>query len=111
MIESGLPKDWRELQDKAAQILSESGFEAHTDREILLARGTVCVDVLARAPFAAPSTIYICECKHWQSAVPRNIVHAFRTVVIDARRIVDLSYRRVVFRAAHMKLRSIQMSI
>jgi restriction system protein len=84
MIESGLPKDWRELQDKAAQILSESGFEAHTDCEISLARGTVCVDVLARDPSATPSATYICECKHWQSAVPRNVVHAFRMVVVDA---------------------------
>jgi restriction system protein len=84
MIESGLPKDWRELQDKAAQILSESGFEAHTDHEISLARGTVSVDVLARDPSATPPALYVCECKHWQSAVPRNVVHAFRTVVIDA---------------------------
>lgn len=30
-----------------------------------------------------PHTIYLCECKHWQSRVPRTIVHAFRTVVAD----------------------------
>jgi restriction system protein len=84
MIESGLPKDWHELQDKTAQILSESDFEAYTDREISLARGTVSVDVLARDLSATPPATYICECKHWQSAVSKNVVHAFRTIVVDA---------------------------
>jgi len=84
MIESGLPKDWRELQDKTAQILSESGFDAHTDCEISLARGTVSVDVLARDPSATPPATYVCECKNWQSAVPKNVVHGFRMVVIEA---------------------------
>lgn len=84
MIESALPSDWHELQDKAAQILKESGFEARTDHQIPLARGTVRVDVLARDLSATPPTIYVCECKNWQRAVSKDIVHAFRAVVIDA---------------------------
>lgn len=84
MIESALPSDWRELQDKAAQILSECGFESCTERKIQLARGTVSVDVLARDPSASPPATYICECKHWQRTVSKTVIHGFRTVVVDA---------------------------
>jgi len=84
MIESELPRDWMELQEKAEQILSEAGLEAHTNLDVPLARGTVSVDVLARDPSATPPTTYICECKLWRRAVPQNVVHAFRSVVIDS---------------------------
>lgn len=84
MIEGTPPRDWRSLQDNTAQILSECGFESHTDIEIHLARGTVRVDVLAKDPAATPPAIYVCECKHWQSAVSKDIIHGFRTVVSDA---------------------------
>jgi len=84
MIEEALPSGWRDLQNKTAQILTESGLDAHTDSEIRLARGTVSVDVLARDATATPPATYICECKHWQSSVSKNVVHAFRTVVVDS---------------------------
>jgi hypothetical protein len=84
VIEGTPPVDWRNLQNNTAQILSECGFESQTDVEIHLARGTVSVDVLARDPSATPPATYVCECKHWQSAVSKNVIHGFRTVVADA---------------------------
>ncbi len=84
MIEESVPNDWRDLQNKTAQILTESGLEAHTDREISLARGFVKVDVLARDASATPPATYICECKHWQRSVSKDVVHGFRTVVVDS---------------------------
>jgi hypothetical protein len=45
---------------------------------------TVKVDVLAGDPSATPPATYICEFKHWQSAVSQDVIHAFRTVVADA---------------------------
>jgi hypothetical protein len=84
MIEGTPPHDWRKLQDNAALILLECGFESSTEVEIRLARGTVKVDVLARDPSATPPATYVCECKHWQSAVSKDVIHAFRTVVADA---------------------------
>jgi hypothetical protein len=85
MIERAPPADWRKLQDTTAKILSECGFESHTDVEIRRARGSVRVDVLAHDPSATPPAIYICECKHWQRPVSHDVLHDFRTVVVDAR--------------------------
>jgi len=84
MIESAPPAGWRELQNNTARILMECGLEAHSDVEIRLARGTVSVDVLAKDPAATPPATYICECKHWQRAVSKDVIHGFRTVVGDA---------------------------
>lgn len=84
MIEGEAPSDWRDLQNRAARVLRECGLEADTDREIALARGTVKVDVLARDTAATPPALYICECKHWQAPVSKDVVHAFRTVVTDS---------------------------
>ncbi len=84
MIDGDEPEDWRDLQNRAARVLRESGLEASTDQEIELARGTVRVDVLARDASTTPPATYICECKHWQKSVSKDIVHGFRTVVTDS---------------------------
>jgi len=84
MIERGPPTDWRNLQDKTAKILAECGLESHTDVEIRRARGSVRVDVLAHDPSATPPATYICECQHWQRAVSTDVIHGFRTVIVDA---------------------------
>jgi hypothetical protein len=83
MIEGVEPADWRDLQEKAAQILRESGLAAETDVQIKLARGRVSVDVLARDADSAPPSVYLCECKHWKRAVTQSVVHSFRAVVAD----------------------------
>lgn len=83
MIYSTEPTDWRDLQDKAASILRICGFESDVERTIETVRGKVDVDVHAIDSTASPKLIYLCECKYWSSAVPKTVVHSFRTVVSD----------------------------
>jgi len=83
MINYTLPNDWRDLQKQVAQILGECGFETEVEKKINTARGTVDIDVFAEDPTQKPSVIYLCECKYWQSAVPKSVVHALRTVTSD----------------------------
>ena len=83
MIYSGMPNDWRELQNKVAQILEECRFLVDIEKDIQTVRGSVNVDVFAQDIAHQPINTYICECKHWQSAVPKTVVHAFRTIVND----------------------------
>jgi restriction system protein len=84
LIFSQPPKDWRELQTQATDILSAAGFDAVTDHKVSLARGHVKVDVWAVDTQALIPITYICECKLWKTSVPKEKVHAFRAVVGDA---------------------------
>src|SRR5437867_12838451 len=77
------PTDWRDLQRQVSLILTECGLKSETDKKIKTVRGEVNIDVYAEDPDSHPPTTYLCECKHWQSAVPKTIVHAFRTVIND----------------------------
>ena len=83
MINRTAPKDWHDLQSQVGLILQECGFECEREKEIQTVRGVVNVDVYAEDLSTQPTTTYLCECKHWQSAVPKTVVHAFRTVVTD----------------------------
>lgn len=83
VINSSVPDQWRKLQSDVAQILSECGFNTETEKNITTARGEVEIDVFAEDPTQTPRTTYLCECKLWNSNVPRREVHAFRTVVND----------------------------
>ena len=80
---SGLPRDWSDLQIQVTRILSECGFAADTDKAIETVRGTVNVDVYAEDTTQTPHLTYLCECKLWKSAIPKAVVHSFRTVVVD----------------------------
>ncbi len=83
MIYSEQPTDWRDLQDKVASILEVSGCNSEVERIIKTVRGNVEVDVYAIDLTTSPNLTYLCECKHWNSSVPKTIVHSFRTVVSD----------------------------
>ena len=78
-----IPINWKDLQDKVAQYLCESGYSASSPRVIETARGCVEVDVYVESPDVLVKTI-ICECKYWNGAVTKEKVHAFRTVVNDS---------------------------
>lgn len=78
-----VPKDWRDLQNQTARFLNQAGYHAVSPCEISTARGKVEVDVLVDSPDELVKRI-ICECKYWDSAVPKEKVHAFRTVVADS---------------------------
>ena len=65
-----------------AEYLIVAGYRAITPCEIDTVRGKVEVDVCVEAPYDLVKRI-ICECKYWNTPVPKEKVHAFRTVVHD----------------------------
>lgn len=81
-IYNGEPENWKDLQDKVANILLKCGYKTETPKTIQTIRGNVEVDVYAYKNTSIPILI-ICECKYWNSRVPLNIVHGFRTVISD----------------------------
>lgn len=83
MIESP-PRDWRDLQVRVATILNETGLIAEIEKRITTVRGAITIDVHATDSNNIPPSLYLCECKHWQNAVPQAEVMSFRTVVGDA---------------------------
>ena len=83
MINREMPSEWRDLQNQVGLILRECGLDCEIEKTIQTVRGNVDIDVYAEDKSTQPTTIYLCECKHWQSAVPKTIIHAFRTVVSD----------------------------
>jgi hypothetical protein len=83
MIFNSAPKDWADLQNKVAQVFSEIGCLVGIEKEIVTTRGPVNVDVHVQDITKSPNLTYICECKHWESSIPKSIVHSFRTVIAD----------------------------
>lgn len=73
------PKDWVNLQNKVAYILSSCGYVVETPKKIQSVRGNVEVDVYAKDS----DMLIICECKYWESRVPQNIIFSFRAVIED----------------------------
>lgn len=84
MITNKVPKTWNQLELMSAEILNKAGFEAVVGKELILPRGTVNVDVYAELNKHGRSLKIICECKNWESPVPKQIVHGFRTVVTES---------------------------
>ncbi|MBF01073.1 restriction endonuclease [Flavobacterium coralii] len=77
------PKDWKDLQVKVAEILSVCGYHCKVEKDIQTLRETINVDVLAINSQDIPSSTLICECKYWNSKVPKTIIHSLRTTVAD----------------------------
>lgn len=78
------PRDWRELQTMTGQMFTEIGCEVEVGKKLEIVRGTKEIDVYARDSHAVPPAVYLCECKFWRRPVPQEVVHAFRTVILDA---------------------------
>ena len=83
MIFNSDPTDWTDLQNKVAQIFDEIGCIVAIEKEITTTRGVVNVDVFVEDATKSPHLIYICECKYWETQIPKSVVHSFRTVVAD----------------------------
>lgn len=77
------PKTWKELQNKAAELLTVCGYLSETEKEISTIREKVNVDVYAEINREMSRSVIICECKFWKKKVPKNVVHAFRSVIND----------------------------
>lgn len=77
------PVDWKDLQNKVAQILSDLGYETEVEKDLETVRGKVNVDVYAENKQEPPTAIIIAECKNWTTNVPKSVVHSFRTIIND----------------------------
>jgi hypothetical protein len=84
MITVFAPTDWRALQREVARILTEAGMHAEVERTLQTARGAVEIDVYAEEEVLGRRSILLVECKNWQSRVPQQTIHGFRTVVAEA---------------------------
>ncbi len=78
-----VPNTWIELQELTAKYLGEAGYNAITPFQMETARGNVEIDVYVEAPDELVKKIII-ECKFWNTAIPKEKIHAFRTVVNDS---------------------------
>jgi len=83
MITSTVPATWQDLQTETARILEECGFTVELEKKVETARGEVEIDVYAEEAVKGRTYRILCECKHWKSKVPQQIIHGFRTVVAD----------------------------
>lgn len=92
------PSTWKELQDYVSLYLNQAGYQAVSPCTIDTVRGTVEVDVLVESPDELVKKI-VCECKFWNSLVPKEKVHAFRTVVHDSGASLGLLISKVGFQS------------
>lgn len=81
LITDTTPRGWEELEDMVAAILNECRMNARRGVTLSLPRGSVDVDVLAEETVDNVVHRIICECKDWQTNIPMEVVHAFRTVL------------------------------
>jgi hypothetical protein len=81
MITRNVPDSWQALQTEVGRILKECGFEVEIEKKVQSARGSVELDVYAEETVRGRKYAIACECKHWKSRIPQNVVHSFRTVV------------------------------
>lgn len=81
LITSKMPDTWEELEKTVAAILLECGMESTRTVKLKLPRGSVDIDVVAKEANDGIQNLIICECKNWRTNIPREIVHAFRTVM------------------------------
>ena len=83
MIDHKLPRDWKDLQQKVAEIFTDIGYKTEIGKDIKTVRGRVNVDVFSTDETHSANIVYLCECKHWDKRIPKTVVHSFRTVVQD----------------------------
>lgn len=77
------PKNWKDLQNKVAEILTECGYKCETEKDIITTREKVNVDVYAKMNSQMAKSEILCECKFWKKAIPKHVIHSFRTVIND----------------------------
>lgn len=82
-VTNKFPVDWVDLQDKVCKFLNEAGYNAESPKTIETVRGKVEVDVFVTSELELIKQ-FICECKFWNTPVPKEKIHAFRSVVNDS---------------------------
>ncbi len=84
MIFDTAPTDWKNLQQLVHQAFVEMGCHAEEPKTISLVRGNKEIDVYVEDVVHGIKSVYLIECKYWNSDIPQDVVHGFRTVVADS---------------------------
>jgi len=75
--------EWLKYQHDAAALFRALGFEAEVDADLKGARATHAIDVCVRFSQLGLHCMWIVECKHWKSAVPKEKVLALQQIAQD----------------------------
>lgn len=84
MITKEKPSDWRDLQNRVGDILTNCGLNVQVEKVLETVRGTVEVDVYAVENINGRNYSIICECKRWNSDIPQEKIYALRSVLSDS---------------------------
>ncbi|MFC7380097.1 restriction endonuclease [Brevundimonas sp. GCM10030266] len=74
-------RNWKDLQDRVANLFRDMGYEVSSPLTVELVRGKKEVDVHVVDPRTSVPHVIIIECKHWKSRVPQETVHSMQTVM------------------------------
>lgn len=88
-ITNTVPSNWEDLERIVCDYLNQAGYNAERSKAIKTIRGSVNVDVFATSENEILKQ-FICECKYWNTPVPKEKIHAFRTVVHDSGSMVGI---------------------
>lgn len=84
MFSNNKINEWYDLQVAVNDFLTECGFTTEIEKQLKTTRDVTEIDVYAEEFIEGRKYTILCECKYWKSAIPKTIVHAFRTVVADS---------------------------
>lgn len=77
------PENWKDLQNKVGEILSQFNFKVDIERKVKSIRSEIEIDVYAEENIDNRRYLILCECKMWNSNIPQLYVHGLRTVIND----------------------------
>ncbi len=70
-LSTSQPQDWKDLQNKVSEVLSECGFYVQINKITKTARGKVELDVYAEETIKGRKYSIVCECKFWNQIYHR----------------------------------------
>jgi len=77
------PLDWKDLQNKVGEILTQCNFKVEIEKKVSSTRSLIEIDVYAEEIIDDRKYLVLCECKMWNSNIPQLYIHGLRTVVND----------------------------
>lgn len=74
---------WRDYQEQAAALFQKMGFSAEVEEDVAGARARHQIDVVVRPALAGLPLLWIVECKHWKTPVPKAHVLTLLQIAQD----------------------------
>lgn len=78
-----MSKPWQQYQDSVADFFRELEFDVEVEWDVIGARGTHAIDVVATKTIFGVKVLWIVECKLWRSAVPKEKVLTLAQISAD----------------------------